>query len=56
MEGYFVNMIFFGLNDTRESQLRVLERVKDGGHNVPRLMLENNFYGNLDQLNRTFIA
>lgn len=54
MQGYSVNMIFFGLNDTKESELRVLDRVRDGGHNVPRLMIENNFYGNLEQLNRHF--
>lgn len=54
MLGYSVNMIFFALNDTKESELRVLERVKDGGHNVPRLMIENNFYGNLEQLDKHF--
>ena len=52
--GYFIHMIFFGLSNTDQSELRVLERVKDGGHYVPRLMLENNFYGNLEQLNRNF--
>jgi predicted ABC-type ATPase len=54
-EGYSVHLIFFGLNNTDQSELRVLERVKDGGHNVPRLMIENNFYGNLGQLNRHFL-
>jgi predicted ABC-type ATPase len=54
-EGYSIHLIFFGLNNTDQSELRVLERVKDGGHNVPRLMIENNFYGNLDQLNRHFL-
>jgi predicted ABC-type ATPase len=53
-QGYAVHLIFFGLSDTNHSELRVLERVKDGGHYVPRLMIENNFYGNLDQLNRNF--
>jgi predicted ABC-type ATPase len=53
-KGYNVHLIFFGLSNTNQSELRVLERVKDGGHNVPRLMIENNFYGNLDQLNRNF--
>lgn len=50
-EGYAIHLIFFGLNNTDQSELRVLERAKDGGHNVPRLMIENNFYGNLHQLN-----
>jgi predicted ABC-type ATPase len=53
-QGYSVHLIFFGLSNTNQSELRVLERVKDGGHYVPRLMIENNFYGNLDQLNRNF--
>jgi len=53
-EGYSIHLIFFGLSNTDQSELRVLERVKDGGHNVPRLMIENNFYGNLEQLNRNF--
>ena len=53
-EGYAVHLIFFGLSNTDQSELRVLERVKDGGHYVPRLMIENNFYGNLEQLNRNF--
>ena len=53
-EDYAVHLIFFGLSNTDQSELRVLERVKDGGHYVPRLMIENNFFGNLDQLNRNF--
>jgi predicted ABC-type ATPase len=53
-KGYAVHLIFFGLSNTDQSELRVLERVKDGGHYVPRLMIENNFFGNLDQLNRNF--
>ncbi len=51
---YVIHQIFFGLSNTDQSELRVLERVKDGGHYVPRLMIENNFYGNLEQLNRNF--
>jgi predicted ABC-type ATPase len=53
-EGYAVHLIFFGLSNPDQSELRVLERVKDGGHYVPRLMIETNFYGNLEQLNRHF--
>jgi predicted ABC-type ATPase len=53
-KGYAIHLIFFGLNNTNQSELRVLERVKDGGHHVPRLMIENNFYGNLEQLNRHY--
>jgi predicted ABC-type ATPase len=55
-EGYSIHLVFFGLNNTDQSELRVLERVKDGGHYVPRLMIENNFYGNLEQLNRHFLV
>jgi predicted ABC-type ATPase len=53
-EGYRISMIFFGLSNTDVSDTRVRTRVKEGGHNVPRLMLENNYYGNLEKLNEHF--
>jgi len=52
--GYHINMIFLGLNDVDLSELRVLDRVFFGGHSVSRLNIENNFYGNLETLNKHF--
>jgi len=43
--GYEVNLIFFGLNDPDLSELRVLNRSKEGGHYVSRLEIESNFFG-----------
>jgi predicted ABC-type ATPase len=49
--GYDIHLIFFGLEDPELSQLRVTDRVLEGGHYVDRVTLENNFYGNLEKLN-----
>ncbi|MEZ2445595.1 zeta toxin family protein [Chitinophaga sp. RCC_12] len=43
--GYNVNMIFLGLDDPDLSELRVIDRTKEGGHYVPRNVIEDNFYG-----------
>jgi predicted ABC-type ATPase len=53
-EGYKIHVIYFGLADTALSGLRVFERAKLGGHNVPAYEIERNFYGNLIQLNKRF--
>lgn len=50
--GFETNLIFFGLVDPDLSELRVIDRVKEGGHFVPRLTVEDNFYGNLEKLNQ----
>lgn len=52
--GYKIHFIFFGLTDTILSEQRVLERAKQGGHNVPLYEIERNFYGNLFHLNKRF--
>jgi len=49
--GYSIHMIFFGLRDTDLSQLRVVNRVREGGHYVDPAHLASNFYGNLEKLN-----
>jgi predicted ABC-type ATPase len=54
--GYKIHFIFFGLKDTDLSELRVMDRAKSGGHNVPTYEIERNFYGNLYQLNKKFAA
>ena len=52
--GYKVNFIFLGLKNVKTSALRVMDRAKLGGHNVPPYEIERNFYGNLKQLNKHF--
>lgn len=51
---YNINMIFFGLNDTDLSELRVIDRTKEGGHYVDPFTVESNFYGNLEKLNQHY--
>lgn len=43
-----------GLANPHQSELRVIDRAKHGGHNVPPYEIELNFYGNLDMLNRNY--
>jgi predicted ABC-type ATPase len=52
--GYRVHLIFLGLTNTKISSLRVLERAKLGGHNVPPYQIEKNYFGNLYQLNNHY--
>lgn len=52
--GYQVHLIFFGLTDIVLSETRVTARAKEGGHNVDPLTLRNNFYGNLEKLDKFF--
>jgi predicted ABC-type ATPase len=53
-EGYSIHLIFFGLTDTSLSELRVVDRAKEGGHYVDPITVSNNFYGNLEKLNKYF--
>lgn len=50
-QGVSIHMIFFGLRDTDLSELRVVNRVREGGHYVDPAHLASNFYGNLEKLN-----
>jgi predicted ABC-type ATPase len=43
-----------GLSDPHQSELRVIDRAKQGGHNVPLYEIESNFYGNLVMLNKHY--
>ena len=52
--GYKLNLIFLGLTHPDLSEIRVLRRVKQGGHFVDRRTVEDNFYGNLEKLNVYF--
>lgn len=52
--GYSIHLVFFGLTDPELSQLRVVDRAKEGGHYVGPIEVEANFYGNLEKLNQHF--
>ena len=52
--GYYLSLIFMGLPDPHQSELRVIDRAKHGGHNVPLYDIEFNFYGNLKMLNSNY--
>jgi predicted ABC-type ATPase len=52
--GYRVHLIFLGLRDTELSEVRVKERWQSGGHYVDPQTVADNFYGNLEKLNRHY--
>lgn len=53
-KGYELSLIFMGLSDPHLSELRVIDRAKFGGHNVPLYEIEMNFFGNLEKVNKHF--
>lgn len=53
-KGYELSLIFMGLSDPHQSELRVIDRAKQGGHNVPLYEIDANFYGNLVTLNKYY--
>jgi predicted ABC-type ATPase len=52
--GYDIHLIFLGLASTVLSELRVLDRTKEGGHYVDPFTIADNFYGNLEKLNQYY--
>jgi predicted ABC-type ATPase len=53
--GYRLHLFFMGLNNPNLSELRVLGRVNlSGGHYVSPGTIRDNFYGNLEKLNKYF--
>ena len=52
--GFITHMLFFGLLNPDLSQLRVTDRVTEGGHFVDRKTIESNFFGNLEKLDQHF--
>lgn len=45
--GYYIHMIFMGLNSVEQSNQRVTTRAMQNGHTVHPADIERNFYGNL---------
>ena len=54
LKGFRVNLIFCGLDNVTKSIQRVDIRVKKNGFHVPPLDIENNFYGNMEMVNRNY--
>jgi predicted ABC-type ATPase len=50
-----IHLIFFGLANPGLSELRVIERSKEGGHYVPPYEIESNFFGNLEKLDKYYM-
>jgi predicted ABC-type ATPase len=52
--GYGIHLFFFGLTNTALSETRVVTRSKEGGHYVDPFTIAENFYGNLEKLDKYF--
>jgi predicted ABC-type ATPase len=52
--GYEIHLIFFGLTDIILSETRVVGRANEGGHYVDPATIADNFYGNLEKLDKYF--
>jgi predicted ABC-type ATPase len=53
-EGFETHLIFCGLNTLVRSIQRVQRRVKKGGFHVTPLDIENNYWGNMEMLDKNF--
>lgn len=53
-EGFGIHLIFCGLNTLTRSIQRVEMRVKKGGFHVTPLAIENNYFGNMEMLDKNF--
>lgn len=51
---YAIHLIYLGLEDTGLSELRVIDRTQLGGHYVDPVTIADNFYGNLEMLDKHF--
>jgi predicted ABC-type ATPase len=54
LAGFELHLIFCGLKDVVKSIQRVEVRFKKGGFHVTPLDIENNFYGNMQMLDKNF--
>lgn len=55
-EGYFVTLIFFWLDTVELAKERVMERVKDGGHNIPEQTIEKRYQLGIKNLINLYIS
>ena len=51
---YHVTLVFFWLNNIKLAQQRVKERVKRGGHNIEKEVIERSYYAGLKNLKELY--
>ena len=49
-KGYVVKVLFFWLNSPKLAQLRVAERVSNGGHNIPQDIIDRRYIAGICNL------
>lgn len=54
-KGYHVTLLFFWLNSPAMAIKRVAERVSEGGHNIPRDVIERRYYRGIKNLIKLYI-
>lgn len=55
-KGYTVTLLFFWLNTVELAISRVDERVKKGGHNIPKDVIERRYIAGLKNLNKLYLS
>ena len=53
-EGYHVSLFFLSLPDAETAIARVAERVRQGGHNIPEMVIRRRFAAGLQNLERAY--
>ena len=53
--GYQIHLIFFWLNTVELAKERVLQRVQNGGHNIPVDVIERRYHSGIKNLNNLYI-
>lgn len=51
-QGYFITMYYIGLNSKEESILRIANRVRKGGHNIPDADVIRRFENRIESLSK----
>ncbi|MBO5630554.1 MAG: zeta toxin family protein [Aeriscardovia sp.] len=54
-KGYIVKVLFFWLNSPELAHLRVLERVANGGHNIPKDIINRRYVAGISNLFNLFM-
>ncbi len=52
--GYFVSLLFFWLESPDLAIYRVQQRVNEGGHNIPKGIIERRYFRGIENLFRLF--
>lgn len=54
--GYQIHLIFFWLNSVELAKERVLQRVQNGGHNIPVEVIERRYRAGIENLNKLYLT